>query len=370
MKTSTFRAVFDTRKRKLRGIVSRNGRFYAQMRVSLPNGKSKAIRVPLRATRLDEVVAEAEKARTERRSGVSQLPKWRPQFAELAESYKESAAFMSKKEGTRQNEIQALNRWIAHLGKLRVDWIEEPSLTMFRDHRSKKGVSNRTINLDMTALNNAMRYAVERGWIKVAPRVRKLKEAKSPRRPLLSSAQIKLLLRQAEEVTKNAELLRLYIRFLVLTGCREQEALNVRKADVDMNRGVLHVGWNGDTKSGLGRDIQFNTGLRELLVELTEHLPDDTVWLFPSPQRGKRDLRAKSLRQSFYLVRKAAKLDWVGFHDFRHYFASQCVMAGIDYMTISKWLGHQDGGILVGKVYGHLSDDHRMRMAKKLNGLL
>jgi hypothetical protein len=43
-------------------------------------------------------------------------------------------------------------------------------------------------------------------------------------------------------------------------------------------------------------------------------------------------------------------------------------MAGIDYMTIAKWLGHQDGGILVGKVYGHLSDEHRKRMAQRLNG--
>jgi hypothetical protein len=28
-------------------------------------------------------------------------------------------------------------------------------------------------------------------------------------------------------------------------------------------------------------------------------------------------------------------------------------------MTIAAWLGHKDGGILVGKVYGHLLDDHR-----------
>ena len=42
-----------------------------------------------------------------------------------------------------------------------------------------------------------------------------------------------------------------------------------------------------------------------------------------------------------------------GFHDLRHHFASICVMAGIDFMTVAAWLGHKDGGILVGKVYGH-----------------
>jgi hypothetical protein len=42
-------------------------------------------------------------------------------------------------------------------------------------------------------------------------------------------------------------------------------------------------------------------------------------------------------------------------------------MLGIDYMTIAKWLGHQDGGILAGKVYGHLSDEHQKKMALKLS---
>jgi hypothetical protein len=43
-----------------------------------------------------------------------------------------------------------------------------------------------------------------------------------------------------------------------------------------------------------------------------------------------------------------------------------CVMAGIDYMTIAAWLGHKDGGILIGKVYGHLNNEHRLNMAAKL----
>jgi integrase len=40
-------------------------------------------------------------------------------------------------------------------------------------------------------------------------------------------------------------------------------------------------------------------------------------------------------------------MDSVGFHDFRHFCASQCVMAGVDFMTIASWLAHQDGGVLV-----------------------
>ncbi len=53
-------------------------------------------------------------------------------------------------------------------------------------------------------------------------------------------------------------------------------------------------------------------------------------------------------------------------HDLRHYFCSMCVMAGIGYMTIAAWLGHKDGGILVGKVHGHLLDEHHQHAAKLL----
>jgi hypothetical protein len=44
-----------------------------------------------------------------------------------------------------------------------------------------------------------------------------------------------------------------------------------------------------------------------------------------------------------------------------------CVMSGIDFMTIAKWVGHQDGGVLIGKVYGHLSNEHAQRQAQRVN---
>jgi len=361
-----FLPVTDSRKRKIRGMVQRNGRFYAQMRLALVGGKTKAVRIPLDASRLDEAIAEAEKRRTEKRDGDLHLPGHRPKFSALAAAYKTSAVFMTKKEGTRQNETQALNRWVSHLGGTRIDWIEASMIAAYRDGRTIAGAANRTVNLDVTAFNNTMKYAEDAGWLKIVPKVKNLKEPKSPRRPLLSSGDIQAILDQAATTTKNAELLRFYIRFLVATGAREQEALKIRRTDVDMARGVVRIGADGDTKNGEGRDIQFNSSLRVVMEELLSALPSDTSWLFPSPQRGRKDIHAKSLRESFYATREAAGRGWVGFHDFRHYFASMCVMAGLDFMTIAKWLGHKDGGILIGRVYGHLNDEHQRTAAAKL----
>jgi len=51
-------------------------------------------------------------------------------------------------------------------------------------------------------------------------------------------------------------------------------------------------------------------------------------WLFPSPQRGERDVHAQTFRGTLKLSRVAIGMPPLGFHDARHAFISQAVMAG------------------------------------------
>jgi len=51
-------------------------------------------------------------------------------------------------------------------------------------------------------------------------------------------------------------------------------------------------------------------------------------------------------------------------HDLRHLFATRCIESGVDIPTVSRWLGHKDGGGLAMKVYGHLRNQHSTSMAK------
>jgi hypothetical protein len=41
-------------------------------------------------------------------------------------------------------------------------------------------------------------------------------------------------------------------------------------------------------------------------------------------------------------------------------------MAGVDYLSIARWVGHKDGGVLIGKIYGHLNNAHLKEQAAKL----
>jgi integrase len=51
-------------------------------------------------------------------------------------------------------------------------------------------------------------------------------------------------------------------------------------------------------------------------------------------------------------------------HDCRHLFATRCIESGVDIPTVSRWLGHVDGGALAMRVYGHLRRSHSQQSAR------
>ncbi|MFA5263189.1 MAG: tyrosine-type recombinase/integrase, partial [Opitutaceae bacterium] len=53
-------------------------------------------------------------------------------------------------------------------------------------------------------------------------------------------------------------------------------------------------------------------------------------------------------------------------HDFRHFFATTCIESGVDIPTVSRWLGHKDGGALAMRVYGHLRQEHSFAAIRKV----
>jgi integrase len=53
-------------------------------------------------------------------------------------------------------------------------------------------------------------------------------------------------------------------------------------------------------------------------------------------------------------------------HDLRHLFATICIESGVDIPTVSRWLGHKDGGALAMKTYGHLRREHSIAQAQRV----
>lgn len=149
------------------------------------------------------------------------------------------------------------------------------------------------------------------------------------------------------------------VRFLAFSGCRLSEAKAVTWNDVDLNKGVLKV-QNAKQRATSGaerrRTVPIIADMRTVLVRLSESNPppDQTVCQVHECQKA--------------LTRACRELNIarITHHDLRHLFATRCIESGVDIPTVSRWLGHVDGGALAMRVYGHLRDQHSAEMATKV----
>ncbi len=132
---ASFQVVFDTRKRKVPGLWLRGSRYYAQLRVDLGNGRTAPRRIVLDADSLDKAKAELERIRTARNDHKLPARGHRPKFEEFAADYLNGPMIAQKKVGTQANERQALARWVAHIGGVRVDKITPAIIHSFREKR-------------------------------------------------------------------------------------------------------------------------------------------------------------------------------------------------------------------------------------------
>lgn len=370
-RAAKYTKVSDQRKRPIRGLWERNGRYYAQITVEDPNTGIKCVkRVPLEgATTNAQAVAKFQELLTQRRKRALPVLKRTPKFADYAEQYFNYYEQVkdAKRESTLETERIAINHWNEHLGHVRLDGITRALVNSYIAQRQTGGLSGRTVNLEVTCFRNVMKRAIDDGWITSLPtqNLRPLKWTPR-RRELFNASQINVLCDKAGEVSKNGPEFADYIRLLAFSGARMSEALRLKWSDVDWERKQLTIGADGLAKNHKMRVVDFNSDLEAHLKTMSSRRAPDTTWLFPSPQRGNQDIPAKTFRETLLLARKAAGLSEFGFHDCRHHFISMCVMSGIDYMTIARWVGHQDGGVLIGKVYGHLSNEHAQRQARRI----
>jgi len=147
---------------------------------------------------------------------------------------------------------------------------------------------------------------------------------------------------------------------LAFTGCRVGEAREIAWRDLDFEVGEIVV--RGDAKTGTK-----NWELRRVPL-----IPDARA-LFQRmrSERLGEPLDAKVFRvgECQKALDRAAKkvgADRITHHDLRHLFATRCIESGVDIPTVSRWLGHKDGGVLAMKTYGHLRREHSIAQAQRV----
>lgn len=145
------------------------------------------------------------------------------------------------------------------------------------------------------------------------------------------------------------------VQFMAYGGFRKTEAAHVTWDDCDFARRQIRV---RVTKNGEPRVVPMIGDMEALLLRLRSARaaePPETVVMEVNECQKAMDRAARETR----MMR-------ITHHDLRHLFATRCIESGVDIPTVSRWLGHKDGGALAMKVYGHLRNQHSQEMAQKV----
>jgi hypothetical protein len=155
------------------------------------------------------------------------------------------------------------------------------------------------------------------------------------------------------------------VEFLAFSGARIGEVIgggdaNERRplfwADVNFERNTIFL--PGTKTESAPRTIPMTKNLREHLRRMNAE---------NKPKPTDRIISIKSARKCLQTACENLELPQFTHHDFRHFFATTCIESGVDIPTVSRWLGHKDGGALAMKRYGHLRQEHSLAMIKKVS---
>ena len=402
---SVYQKVFDSRKRRVRGLWLRNGKYFANLTVADDLGRKSSRWVPLEGNSFTDAKADYDRLRVERADDRVRPLGLTPTLRDyIDEAYKPQLAVSGKRASSIAKEESYLRRWSDKIGHLRLNKIRPFHLSRFLNELATAKYSGRSINLFLIGIRGVLKAALRDGHLKPPLPFEGLTwhRVDTKSRQLYTPAEIDLLCEVGRQASKNGQSFVDYLRFMQYSGARRSEALRVRWRDVHANNGHLTIGAEGDSKNREPRHVDFNPKLKELLTAMKSRRQPDSEWLFPSPQRGDKDASTKTFMESLRLARNAtgivcgdcgratvteavekcphckservgkhqkllpAKLQKFGFHDLRHHFISYAVMSGVDFMTVASWCGHQDGGVLIGKIYGHLAEGHKKAQAARM----
>ncbi|MCL4428197.1 MAG: site-specific integrase [Deltaproteobacteria bacterium] len=198
-------------------------------------------------------------------------------------------------------------------------------------------ISFRSVNIEIAALSHFFNYCIKKSYLDKNPcaGIKKLNELS--RIKTLADEDIEKLISGATN-----KLTRDLITFLIYTGCRKGEALNLKWDDVDLKNEVIAV---KATKTKYDRYIPISKPLKELLSGIEKN--QDCLYVF-----NKNGAKLTDFKRSFHTACHNAGFKDMHIHDLRHIFASKMVKDGISLFITGELLGHRTTQMT--KRYSHL----------------
>lgn len=223
--------------------------------------------------------------------------------------------------------------------------IRKENVREWRDKLSARKMSAPTVNNMVACLSSAFTFFVDRGWIEVNP-CRGIK-------PLATETKVYPWLQSSEMITKLLSEctpnIRSLVAFLVGTGARLQEALELKWQDVNLEHRLVTL---RKTKGRKVRHVPIFDSVLVLLKQMKLQRGTNAL-LWPGGKPGKPRAQP-SVHLPFKRALDHAELPTtMRLHDLRHTFASLFLADGGDIFKLSRILGHSSVAITE-KTYAHL----------------
>lgn len=153
------------------------------------------------------------------------------------------------------------------------------------------------------------------------------------------------------------------VEFLISTGCRLSETININVSDVNFDERSVIVTGKGNKRRKVYFSIRCNLYLQQYLA--TRRFESEA--LFASRKRPYGRLQKRSFQK---IIRQLGELSGLPFnlhpHLFRHTFATNCINIGMDIVTIQRLLGHSN--LQTTQIYTHMSEENIKNEYRKLMG--
>jgi integrase len=265
-----------------------------------------------------------------------------------------------------QSKLKPVRAFFEHY---RLVGITHASITAYMSQRQAAGLSNATINRELSLLGKALRLAEEHGQLLRMPRIHLLQES-APRSGFFERSDFE---RVRKHLARRPDL-QVAISLAYAFGWRMQsEVLQMQLSQVDLAAGTLRLE-PGTTKNREGRTVYLTPDPLPLVREqiervktLSRTLNRVVPYLFPNPRKGRfQGSRLRDFRKAWLTACKRAGLTGMIRHDFRRSAVRNLVRSGVGETVAMKISGHKTRSVF--DRYNITSNADLREAARKLHG--
>jgi len=295
-------------------------------------------------------------------------------FMELVLRYLTETASVKRSHNTDISRTRVLDKYFGR--GFVINYLSKRHVSEYINSRRDDGVSNKTINKELSLFSTAIKYAQENWDWKVSNPIsgKRLEELEGPCR-FLSHEEAEALIVEAGEglPVGNGHLPEYLKDFIILglhTGCRSGELLGLewKRVDLQANRIRLEA---KHTKSKKARTVPLNRNAREALLnrqqeQARQSLDSPFVFVHTNPRwLGQR---IGDIKNAFASACKRAGIEGCTPHTLRHTCASWLVMAGRPLIEVRDLLGHST--VKMTERYAHLAPENLVDAVSSLENRL